>query len=109
MRIESAGVDDQPLVEFRACELPGLSFSLKCLGCPRASPFLERPAFVHFKGNVPNIGHFAPKDGATGDVSASGEPRSLLKPGNTLARRLSVPVSLIGDVENNAACRGYLI
>ena len=71
IRIKSARVDDQPLVELRARELFGFLFSLKCLGCSRASPSLRRPALVHFKCNVPSMRHLAPKDGATGDVSES--------------------------------------
>jgi hypothetical protein len=81
MRIESAGVDDQPLVEFLARELSGFLFGFKYLACPRASPSLHRAAFVHFKCDIPGIRHLAPKDVATGDVSASAKPRLPLKAG----------------------------
>jgi len=83
MRIESAGVDDQPLVEFRARELPGFLFGFKYLACAWASPSLHRAAFVHFKCDIPGKRHLAPKDVATGHVSVSALPlkagqRSLL-------------------------------
>jgi hypothetical protein len=42
---------------------------------------LHRAAFVHFKCDIPGIRHLAPKDVATGDVSASAKPRLPLKAG----------------------------
>ena len=57
MRDNGAGVYDESLVEFRSCEVFGFRFSLKYLGCSRASWSNRYPAFLHFKSNVPGIRH----------------------------------------------------
>jgi hypothetical protein len=59
MRINSAGVDNQSLVESRSCEVLGFIFSLKRAGRARASPFCRQATSLHLKSNVPGIRHLS--------------------------------------------------
>ena len=73
VRINGARVDDQSLVKFRSCEVLGFPFSLKCLGCSRASPSKQCTASVQLESNIPSIRHLSPKDDASGDVIVAAE------------------------------------
>ena len=60
MRVDSAGIDSQSLIELRSCEVPGFLFSLKSSSCPRASPPRQYTAFLHLESHVPRIRHLSP-------------------------------------------------